>query len=65
MVAARARELYDRLAKERQQASGGDRRSGKHKSVPVNLPEPIAGDARDQAGKVMGVSGKRYMVQAL
>ena len=28
----------------------------KRKSVPVNLPEP--GDARDAAGKTVGVSGK-------
>jgi ParB-like chromosome segregation protein Spo0J len=56
MVGARAREWYDQQAKERQRASGGDRRSGK--SVPVTVPEPIKADARDQAGKAVGVSGK-------
>ena len=54
MVGARARELYDRQAKERQKSVGG---VGK-KAVPVNLPEPVKGDARDQVGKVVGVSGK-------
>ena len=56
LVGARARELYDRQAKERQRASGGDRTS--KKAVPANLPEPLKGDARDQAGKAVGVSGK-------
>jgi hypothetical protein len=32
-------------------------RAGGKKKVPVNLPEP-KGDARDQAGKALGVSGK-------
>ena len=26
----------------------------RRKSVPVNLPEPIKGDARDQVGKIVG-----------
>lgn len=49
MVAARAREVYDQAAKERQRASGGD-----HKQKPVveDLPQP--GSARDAAGKAVG-----------
>lgn len=56
MVAARARELYDQKAKERMKAGGkhgGDKRSGKG---PENLPDPS--DARDAAGKAVGVSGR-------
>src|SRR5262245_48815947 len=41
--------MYDQQAKERQKR--------KPKSVPVNLPEQ-KGDARDLAGKAVGVSGK-------
>ena len=59
MVGARAREIYDRQAKERQKASGGDKKSDKAKSVPVTLPEPMRHeDSRDAAGKAVGVSGK-------
>ncbi|VTT99063.1 unnamed protein product [Gemmataceae bacterium] len=58
MVAARAREIYDRDAKDRQKAAGGDRKSAAAKSVQANLPEPIREQARDQAGKALGVSGK-------
>lgn len=43
---------------ERQKSSGGDRKSPKKKTVPAKLPEPKNGDSRDQAGKVVGVSGK-------
>jgi hypothetical protein len=57
MAGARLREIFDRQAKERQQASGKIHGRGKEK-VPVNLPEPIKGDARDQAAKLVGVSGK-------
>lgn len=47
MVGARAREFYDNAAKERQ-------KQGKE-----NLPDPkLAGQARDAAGKAVGVSGK-------
>lgn len=56
MVAARMKEQYARAAKERQQASGGDRKSDE--SVPVKVPEPNGGDARDKAGEAVGVSGK-------
>jgi excisionase family DNA binding protein len=55
MVAARAREVYDRAAKERQRASGGDH---KKKAVPANLPEPPRSDSRDVAGKAVGVGGR-------
>lgn len=58
MAAARAREIYDRAAKERQKASGGDRKSGDRKSVVENLPQPNDGKSRDQAGRAFGVSGK-------
>jgi hypothetical protein len=57
MVAARAREIYDRQAKERQKEAGKVHGRGQTK-VPVNLPEPISGDARDHAAKAVGVSGK-------
>jgi hypothetical protein len=50
MVGARARNIYDRQAKERQKRKPSV-------SVPVNLPEQ-KGDARDQAAKAVGVSGK-------
>jgi hypothetical protein len=62
MVAARVRDLYDRQAKERQQEAGKVHGRGK---VPANLPEPItAGDARDQAGKAVGVSGMTLVALA-
>lgn len=51
MVAARARDYYDREAKERMLA-------GKKADPPENLPEGKASDARDAAGKAVGVSGK-------
>lgn len=57
MVAARVREIYDSAAKERQKASGGDRKSN-GKSVVENLPQPNAGKSRDKAGEAVGVSGK-------
>jgi hypothetical protein len=62
-VAGRARKRYDEAAKKRQKAGGGDRKSAKAKSVPVNLPEPIlpepirAGDARDLAAQAAGLGG--------
>lgn len=49
MVATRARAEYDRRAKERQKRKPAD-------SVPVKLPEQKT-DARDAAGKALGVSG--------
>lgn len=53
MVAARAREYYDKQARERQTAP---LMKGVEKPVPANLPER-KGDARDQAGKALGVVG--------
>jgi len=50
MVAARARGMYDDAAKQRKKRKPTD-------SVPVNLPEQNK-DARDAAGKALGVSGK-------
>lgn len=53
ILPARAKALYDRMAKERQKRKPAN-------SVPANLPEqnPALGDARDQAGQAFGVSGK-------
>jgi hypothetical protein len=51
MCAARAREIYEREAKERQLRKPTT-------VVPENLPEQKKGDARDIAGKAFGVSGK-------
>jgi hypothetical protein len=56
MCAARAREIYEREAKERQKAGGGDHSK---KAVMENFPEPqVKGNARDIAGKAFNVSGK-------
>jgi len=59
MIGARVREHYDRLAKERQhegQKAGG---RGNKKNSPEQIPGSLRGDARDQAGKAVGVSGER------
>ena len=56
MVGARVRKIYDKQAKERQKEHGSTA-PGKRKTLPESLPE-VKGDARDQAGKVVGVSGK-------
>lgn len=54
MVAARARDVYDAQAKERQRLS-----EGRGKKGPANLPDlNDTGDARDKAGKAVGVSGR-------
>jgi len=50
MVAARARSLYDKQAKARQVRKAPD-------SVQANLPEQKQTQARDAAGKAVGVSG--------
>ena len=56
MVGGRAREMYDRAAKERHEKLSGR----PSKSEPVeNLPPVSSGKARDQAGKAVGVSGRR------
>lgn len=53
MVAARARSIYDRQARERQATSTG----GAGPQLVANLPEAGA-RSRDAAGKVVGVGGK-------
>jgi ParB-like chromosome segregation protein Spo0J len=60
MVGARAREIYDRQAKEKMSAGGGDKKSKSAKSGMENFPPPIAEKitARDAVGKAIGVSGK-------
>ena len=50
MVVAKAKAVYEKLAKERQRASGG-----KHKAVMANLPQPDKGAARDKMGKARGI----------
>ena len=52
MVGARAREVYDRQAKERQKGGKGG------KLLPANLSEAEKGDSRDHVGKTVGVSGR-------
>jgi hypothetical protein len=53
MCASRAKDIYEREAKERQKLSEGRGQKG-----PANLPDLKTGDARDIAGKAFGVSGK-------
>jgi hypothetical protein len=55
MTADKNRDCYDKAAKERMKAGGGDKKSGQE-----NLPDPIPnrGKARDQAAKMVGVSGR-------
>lgn len=61
MVAGRAREFYDKAAKDRQhegQKAGGKARHG-DSSLGANLPQSSdAGRSRDQAAKAVGVSGR-------
>ncbi len=54
MVGARAKDVFEKLAKERQKVRKGEQ-SG---STVENLPQLDTGKARDQAGKAVGVSGK-------
>ncbi|MEW6489821.1 MAG: hypothetical protein AB1578_18170 [Thermodesulfobacteriota bacterium] len=51
MVAARARAIYDRQARERMESGVNQH------SPPAKLPEGSKSDARDAAGKAVGVSG--------
>ena len=51
MVGARIRDIYAKQAKERQRLS-----KGRGKKGPVNLPD-LKSDARDAAGKAVGISG--------
>lgn len=52
MIGQKAMQMYTKQAKERQKLSKGRGEKG-----PVNLPD-LKGDARDLAGKAVGVSGK-------
>lgn len=54
MVGARAREIYDRQARERMAERKGDQ-PGASKA---NLPDLSVGQSRDLAGKAVGVGGK-------
>ena len=57
MVADKAREYYDKAAKERQKEHGGTA-PGKQKNTSGKLTGSD-GDARDAAGKALGVSGRK------
>ncbi len=54
MVAARFRDYYDRQARERHEKMSGRPVDGK---PPANLPA-VTSDARDAAGKAVGVTVK-------
>jgi hypothetical protein len=58
MIAARAKELYEKAAKERMQTGGEKSGKVRRNEGVVNLPSLHEGTARDQAGKAVGVSGK-------
>ena len=61
MVGARARECYDKAAKDRQVAAtvkGNKTRHDKESPVVENLPPLAREKARDEVGKAVGVSGK-------
>lgn len=59
MVAARAKEVYDKQAKERMVEGGKAGGGGRPKQGVENLPHPSEqGKSRDLAGKAVGVSGK-------
>lgn len=57
MVAARARDIYDKQAKERQKRKPAD-------FVPANLPEQTIGDSRDAAGKAVGRAWREVSLTA-
>ena len=54
MVGARRDDVFAERAKERQK----ERKGKQAGATPANLPELDTGDARDQAGAAVGVSGK-------
>lgn len=54
MIAARARKVYDERAKERQKVRKGSQPG----ATQENLPDLSSGQARDHAGKALGVSGR-------
>lgn len=57
VIAARAMPMLEEEARKRQEASRA-RPGQKVGNVPVNLPAPTKGDARDHAAKLANVSGK-------
>lgn len=57
MIGARSRDVYDKMAKERQRASGGDKKSSGAKSVVEKVAQPVQGKSRDAVGVSVGVSG--------
>jgi hypothetical protein len=59
MVGARARDVYDKQAKERQQEGRESGGRGNKKNLVANLPPSLdSGKARDRVAKTVGVSGK-------
>jgi len=54
----RARAIYDKAAKERQDEGRKHSHESRKGLVPVNFPEPNKGDARDQVAKAFGISGR-------
>ncbi len=61
MIGARAKEMYEKQAKDRQREAtvkGNKTRHGKDMPVKENLPELANGQSRDHAGKAVSVSGK-------
>jgi len=56
-IGANAYDLYEKEAKKRQKDAGKSHGKGQPK-VKETVPEPISGQARDKAGKAVGVSGK-------
>ena len=55
IVGARSKEMYEKLAKERQLAG---LKKGEEKPVVANSPQRETGKSRDAAGAAVGVSGK-------
>lgn len=53
MVGDKARDFYDKAAKDRQKIRKGDQPG----ATPATLPELSKGDSRDIAGKAVGESG--------
>ena len=58
MVGARARECYDRAAKERKREGGKVAGKGRPKQDVEKVPQPNVGKSRDHVGKAVGVSGR-------
>jgi hypothetical protein len=57
MIGARAKECYEKAAKEWQRFHGNTA-PGKSNTLLVNLSEVKRGDAMDQAGKAVGISAR-------